>query len=63
MAGSSKIDPGKLDPSVVAKFEVDNKRLRDEIMMLMDDLDNEKENVKNLKIQRKEMQIELEKYK
>jgi len=42
---------------------VERKKLEDEIDDLKKDLTNEKDNVKNLKRERKEMHIELEKYK
>ena len=50
-------DPGKLDPSMFVEIQQEKKRMQDEIKMLEEDLENEKDNVKNLKLERKEMQI------
>lgn len=48
---------------MLQEFDVERKKLEDEIEDLKKDIANEKDNVKNLKRERKEMHIELEKYK
>ena len=44
-------------------LEVEKEKVINEIKMLKEDLENEKDNVKNLKIERAEMQSQLEKYR
>ena len=55
MAASKMPTPGKLDPKLLEEFDNEKKKKDDEIRMLKEDLDNEKDNVKNLKIERKEL--------
>ena len=45
------------------EFDNEKKKKDDEIRMLKEDLDNEKDNVKNLKIERKELFAQVEEFK
>lgn len=50
IAVSSLPVPGKLDPNILKEFDVERKKLEDEIIDLRGELDNQKDNVKNLKV-------------